>query len=240
VKTTRRRAAGLVTAALLGAAAALTPASPALAHTAITIEPARAGAKNAVADVNAEAESDTAGVTKVQIFLPVGITPDDITPMSVPKGWQVTKQETGYSVAGPALAVGANAEHKIRIKQLPTYEAISFKVLQTYSDGRVDRWIGLPSDDDPEPQNPAPTVKLAGGSGTAPTATPTTAATPAASVGATSPAATPTASSAPAAAPVPPPAPSSGSSLWWIAGLAALAVIIAGVLLALRRRRATT
>jgi hypothetical protein len=236
VKTTRRRAAGLVTAALLGAAAALTAANPASAHTAIIIEPAHAGAKNAVADVNAEAESDTAGVTKVQVFLPVGIAPDDITQISLPKNWQLTKQETGYTVAGPALAVGTNAEHKVRIRQLPTYEAISFKVLQTYSDGRVDRWIALPDDEDPEPQNPAPTVKLAGGSGAAPTVSAAASTAPAASA----PPVTGASSAAPTAAPAPPPASSSGSNLWWIAGLAAVAVIVAGVLLAIRRRRPAT
>jgi hypothetical protein len=220
--------------------AAVTAANPALAHTGITVEPARAGAKNAVANVNAEAESETAGVTKVQIFLPAGIAPDDITQVSLPKNWKLTKQDTSYTVEGPALAVGRNAEHKIKIRQLPMYESISFRVLQTYSDGRIDRWIALPSDDDPEPANPAPTVKLAGGSGVAPTATPAASPSPSPSVAASTAAPAEQASNpAPTTAAVAEPAAdaSDSSPLWWIAALVAAAAIAGGVLFAVRRRR---
>nr|WP_221383106.1 DUF1775 domain-containing protein [Actinoplanes polyasparticus] len=236
--TIGRRAATYAAAALLGTAAALSLAGPAAAHTGITIEPAKAGAKNAIADVNAEAESQSAGVTKVQIFLPAGIVPADITAVSLPKQWKLTKQDTSYTVAGPALAVGTNAEHKVRIRQLPMYAEISFRVLQSYSDGKTDRWIALPSKDDPEPANPAPTVKLAGGTGVAPTATPSPSPSPSAN-----PSSSPSASSpsAPGTVDAAPPATNSSASSgsnagWWIGGGILLVVLIAGALLLARSR----
>lgn len=236
-----QRAAGFAAAALAGVAASLIAANPASAHTGISIEPARAGAKNAVASVNAEAESETAGVTKVQIFLPVGIAPDDITQVSLPKRWTLTKQDSGYTVEGPAMPVGRNAEHKIRIRQLPTYASISFKVLQTYSDGRIDRWIALP-DEGADLKNPAPTVKLAGGSGVAPTVTPapspTSSTSPSGEVAA-SPATSPS-NAGPVAAPERAADESStGSSVWWIIGGVVLVLLAAGAFLVVRRRPST-
>jgi uncharacterized protein YcnI len=229
VLTTTRRLAGLAAAAILGTVAALTVTGPALAHTGIAIEPARAGAKNAVASVNAEAESETAGVTKVQLFLPAGITPADVTAVNLPKGWQLTKQADAYTIEGPALPVGRNAEHKVRIRQLPTYESITFKVLQSYSDGRVDRWIGLPSAENPEPENPAPTVKLAGGSGAAPTGTPSP--TAASAPPSAQPSAAPT-----AAEPQAEEAGQSSTARWWVIALVVVAALITGVVVVRRRR----
>lgn len=234
---TMRRLTGCLAASLVGLAMVVSAAGPASAHTGVTISPARAGAKNAVATVNAEAESDSAGVTKVQIYLPAGITPDDVTQVSLPKQWKLTKQDVSYTVQGPALAVGRNAEHKIRIRQLPKYAQISFKVLQTYSDGRTDRWIGLPTKEDPEPEDPAPTVKLAGGSGTAPAATTTTA--PASPSAASTAASSAPPVSAAAAPPIEPAGDTqdAGSTWWWIAGVLIVALIAGGVITARRRRR---
>jgi hypothetical protein len=236
VTMTRRRVTGYAAAALLGAAVAVSAASPASAHTGITIDPARAGAKNAVATINAEAESDSAGVTKMQIFLPAGIAPDDVTQISLPNRWKLTRQLTSYTVEGAALAVGRNAEHKIRIRQLPMYASISFKVLQTYSDGRTDRWIGLGTKDNPAPDNPAPTVKLAGGSGTAPDVSTTAPASPSAE--ATTTPSTPPASAA--AAPQIEPVGDSQQGVpvwWWVAGLLVLAILAVGMMVTVRRRR---
>jgi hypothetical protein len=235
VTTVRRRMPVYAAASLLAAVASLAVAGPAHAHTGITIEPARAGAANAVATVNAEAESDTAGVTKLQVYLPVGIAPADVTPLRLPKGWTLTRQESSYAVAGPALPVGTDAEHEIRIRRLPQFASITFKVLQSYSDGRTDRWIALPSDDDPEPENPAPTVTLAGGSGTAP-ASATTPPAPATTPPAPSAAPATAAPSAPAAAPAAEPG---GTGWWWAAGAVLLAALVAGTALTLRRRRSS-
>jgi uncharacterized protein YcnI len=234
VTTTRRRVSTCAAASLVAAVASAAVAAPAYAHTGITIEPARAGATNAVATVNAEAESDTSGVTKLQVFLPVGIAPADVTAVRLPKRWTLTRQESSYTVAGPALPVGTDAEHEIRIRKLPEYASITFKVLQTYGDGRTDRWIALPSEDDPEPENPAPTVTLAGGSGTAPASAPATASAPASAA----PPAPATATAASAAADRAAPAADSGSPMgWWAVGAAVFAALAAGAVIIGRRRR---
>jgi uncharacterized protein YcnI len=227
-----------VVASMVGAAAALTVAAPAYAHTEISIDPARAGARNAVATVDAEAESESAGVTKVQIFLPDGISGRDLTPVSLPKGWQLTTEDGSYTVAGAALPVGRDAVHKVRIRQLPRYESVTFKVLQSYSDGRTDRWIALPTAEDPEPANPAPTVKLAGGSGTAPATRPPSSPSPGSPTAGGSPAASGgVASSAAVVAEPAAPAGRGTPAVWWVAGIGALLVLGAGAAVLVRRRR---
>ncbi|MFI7519576.1 DUF1775 domain-containing protein [Micromonospora globbae] len=178
----KRRYFALAATALASAVAVLTTGSPAWAHTGVTISPARAGASNAVVTVNAEAESDSAGVTSVQVFLPNGITAQDVTLMKGPKGWKLSSSGVdNYTIAGPAVPVGTDAEHQVRVRQLPNAPQVSFKILQKYSDGRVDRWIEVPSAANPEPANPAPTVKLAAAApashSAAPSMTPPTAST---------------------------------------------------------------
>ncbi|MCG5466633.1 YcnI family protein [Micromonospora sp. MED01] len=172
----RRRYYALAVTMLAGAASAVVIGTPASAHTGVTVSPARAGASNAVVTVNAEAESDSAGVTSVQVFLPDGITAQDVTLLKAPKGWKLSSTAAdSYAVGGTAVPVGKDAEHQVRVRQLPNAPQVSLKILQTYSDGRVDRWIEVPSAGNPEPANPAPTVKLAAAAppaGAAPTTAP--------------------------------------------------------------------
>ncbi|MFI7068897.1 DUF1775 domain-containing protein [Micromonospora sediminicola] len=170
------RYGALAATVLVGAVAAVAVSSPAWAHTDVTVSPARAGASNAVVTVNAEAESDSAGITSVQVFLPDGITASDVTLIKGPKGWKLSSSAAGsYTVAGPAVPVGEDAEHQVRVRQLPDAPQVSFKILQKYSDGRVDRWIEVPSSANPEPANPAPTVKLVAAAPASAAATPTAA-----------------------------------------------------------------
>ena len=51
----------------------------------------------------------------------------------------------------------------VKAKQLPNAPQVTFKVVQTYSDGEVVRWIELAGADGKEPDNPAPIVKLTPG-----------------------------------------------------------------------------
>jgi hypothetical protein len=90
------------------------------------------------------------------VVLPEGIAPADVTYGEGPKGWKFTAGDDGYTVEGPALKAGVNAEYSVVVKQLPDAEKPAFKTLQTYSDGRIDRWIEL----DQDGENPAPTLKL--------------------------------------------------------------------------------
>jgi uncharacterized protein YcnI len=136
-------------------------AAPAWAHTTVSVEPAVAGAPNAVVTVNAAAESDTAGIASLRVVLPAGIAPGDVTYVDGPPGWALQPDAEGYAVGGPAVPVGQDAVHRVRVRQLPSTPTLVFKVLQTYTDGRVDRWIEVPSAANAKPEFPAPVVTLA-------------------------------------------------------------------------------
>ncbi|MCZ7379807.1 DUF1775 domain-containing protein [Micromonospora sp. WMMC250] len=234
----RRRYYALAVTMLAGAASTVAIGTPASAHTGVKVSPARALASNAVVTVNAEAENDNAGVKSVQVFLPDGITAPDVTLLKAPKGWKLSSTAAdSYTVGGPAVPVGTDAEHQVRVRQLPNAPQVSFKILQTYSDGRVDRWIEVPSAANPEPANPAPTVKLAAAAPPASAAPTTAPATPSA---APSSAATdaPATDAAVTAFPSANDEPAAGNGGLWIGVGVLLAVIAAvGAALYLRQRR---
>ncbi|MFI8192054.1 DUF1775 domain-containing protein [Streptomyces sp. NPDC085946] len=131
----------LLTAA--GATAVLVTAGPAFAHVEVEAEEARALAENVELTFTAESESATAGITGLRVVLPEGITPADVTFGAGPEGWTFTANDDGYIVKGPAVRAGEDAEHSVVVRQLPDAEELAFKTLQTYSDGRIDRWIEL-------------------------------------------------------------------------------------------------
>ncbi|MGP3952196.1 DUF1775 domain-containing protein [Streptomyces sp. 7N604] len=177
-RTTRARAVrrfAAVTTVALSLALAL--AAPAFAHVEVSAKDARALAEDVTLTFVAESESSSAGITKLQVFLPEGITPDDVTYGEGPKGWKLTRNDDSYTVSGPALAKGEDAEYTVTIRQLPEAKSLAFKTLQSYSDGRVDRWIELekssghghgnsapilelkPAAPDAKPADPSPTAK---------------------------------------------------------------------------------
>ncbi|MFD0275577.1 DUF1775 domain-containing protein [Kitasatospora sp. NPDC127111] len=197
------------TSRLLGRAATATAvvagtlvvAVPAFAHVEVESETAQALAANATVTFTAEAESTTAGLAGFQVVLPEGIAPADVALADAPAGWTLAATADGYTVGGPALAPGKDAVYKITVKQLPDAGELVFKTLETYGDGRIDRWIELPKAGT-KPEHPAPTLKLAAAApGAAPIGTPSvapTGATPSAS-GAPSAPATPSVPAAPSA-----------------------------------------
>ncbi|WP_234388563.1 MULTISPECIES: DUF1775 domain-containing protein [Streptomyces] len=147
----------------LSAAVALTAtlalAAPAAAHAGVEADTPQALAENVTLTFVSEAESAEAGFTELRIVLPEGITPADVTLDEAPKGWKLKATGDGYSIGGPALKVGVDAEHKIKVRQLPDAKEIAFKTVETYSDGEVSRWIELPTDAGGSEQ-PAPVLKL--------------------------------------------------------------------------------
>ncbi|WP_369167207.1 DUF1775 domain-containing protein [Streptomyces sp. R28] len=124
-------------------AVAVAAAGPAAAHTEVEAEGARALDQNVALTFTAESESGSAGISKLEVILPEGITPEDITYKEGPKGWKLAPTSRGYTVSGPKLAVGEDAEYVVAVRQLPDAKTLVFKTLQTYGDGRVDRWIEL-------------------------------------------------------------------------------------------------
>jgi hypothetical protein len=195
-------------------------ATPALAHTEATIDNPQAGATNITLTLNAEAESDTAGIKGLEVVLPEGITPDQVSLATAPSGWKLASTAQGFTIAGTTLPVGTDAKASLRLEQLPAAATVlAFKTLVNYSDGQVDRWIEVRTSGGPEVKDPAPTVSLK-----------------AASAGAVLPATSPTA--APAtnaqAAPIADTSANSGPTDWIIGG-AVLFVVVAGLLLWRRR-----
>src|SRR2546429_4205408 len=136
-------------------------AGPALAHVEVSADKPQAGATDVTVSFNAEAESDKAGAKLVQVVLPEGITPTDVSYVSGPAGWTLTKTADGYTVGGAALAVHKPVEYKVRIATLPaTATSLAFKTVVTYANNDADRWIEIPVAGQPEPPHPAPVLAL--------------------------------------------------------------------------------
>jgi uncharacterized protein YcnI len=170
----------VVTGAVLAASVAF--AVPASAHVEVEAEGAAALAENVTLNFTAESESDKAGITKLEVILPEGIAPADITYKEGPTGWKPATTDRGYAVSGPAVAVGKDAAYSVTVRQLPDAESLAFKTLQSYSDGQLDRWIELEKSSDGGHGSPAPILELKPAAPGAkpvspiPTAEPTTAA----------------------------------------------------------------
>ncbi|AZQ33016.1 DUF1775 domain-containing protein [Streptomyces cyaneochromogenes] len=155
------RRTGALTAFAFAAAVAFP--GPAAAHAEVEAEGARALDQNVALTFTAESESATAGISKLEVILPEGVTPADITYKEGPKGWKLVPTERGYTVSGSKLAVGEDAEYVVTVRQLPDTRTLVFKTLQTYSDGQVDRWIELDEEsagDGHGHGHPAPQLEL--------------------------------------------------------------------------------
>jgi periplasmic copper chaperone A len=161
----KRRLILLATAAI----AALTIPAAAQAH--ITVHPnALPAAGFTVITVQVPNERDNASTVKVDVKFPNGIF---IASPAVMPGWKsrvITKKlskpveiEPGFSVSsrvdrivfsGGKIGPGQFLSFPVSIKA-PAAKAgtlLTFKALQTYSNGEIVRWIGNPSADEPAPQ----------------------------------------------------------------------------------------
>jgi periplasmic copper chaperone A len=179
LRTAARAALGTLAA---GCAACLVlVAAPGWAH--VTVNPSTAAQGGyTVLSFRVPTESDSASTTKVQVFLPADhplasvsvrphpgwhtkvVTKKLATPLSTDDG-QVT--EGVYSITwtpdGPkdALKPGEYDDFDVSVGPLPEVSSLTFKTLQTYSDGTVVRWIDPPAaSGQPEPEHPAPTLTL--------------------------------------------------------------------------------
>ena len=181
--TTLRRAArrALRTLAAAGAACLVLVAAPGWAH--VTVDPGTAtqGGYTALS-FRVPNETDSTSTTKVQLFLPqdhplasVSVRPHPgwhakvvtkklATPLSTDDG-EVT--EGVYSITWTpddrqdALQPGEYDEFDISAGPFPKVSSLTFKVLQTYSDGTVVRWIDPAAPEgQPEPEHPAPVLTL--------------------------------------------------------------------------------
>ncbi|HEX3336820.1 MAG TPA: YcnI family protein [Jatrophihabitans sp.] len=169
----------LITAAVLAALLAL--AGPAFAHVTVTAPGAvRGGSDQEITfRVPVEENIDTTAVT-VQLPTDTPIASVDVLPVP---GWthaqQTTKlakpiktddgdittavsQITWTAAPGQGLKPGEYGEFTIIAGLLPDAKSLTFKALQTYSDGSVVRWIEVAAPGSTtEPDHPAPVLDLA-------------------------------------------------------------------------------
>jgi len=193
-RTTLRTAArvALGTLASVASVCLVLVAAPGWAHVTVNPDTATQGGYTALS-FRVPTESDSASTTKVQVFLPqdhplasVSVKPHPgwhakvvtkklATPLSTDDGpvtegvFSVTWTPDGRQ---DAIAPGEYDEFDISVGPLPDVSSLTFKTLQTYSDGTVVRWIDPPAaEGQPEPEHPAPTLALVPASDQGPEAT---------------------------------------------------------------------
>jgi uncharacterized protein YcnI len=155
-------------AALVIAVAFVVPAA-ASAHVSVHPNAVPAGA-NATLDIRVPTESDTAKTTKLQVKFPPGFIGVATQP---PPGWTSKVLTTKLAkpvqtddgpidtqvsevdwTAGPGAGIPpgqfANFPISVALPGRPG-QVLAFKTVQTYSDGKVARWIGPPASDQPAP-----------------------------------------------------------------------------------------
>jgi uncharacterized protein YcnI len=172
----RLAVAGAFTALLVGL-----PAVPALAHVSVSSTDAEQGGWGAIT-FRVPTESATAATTKLTVQLP---TDQPITTVSVRPvaGWAhretttklatPVKNDEGEEIteavstiewtangAASAIKPGEYGEFSISAGPLPEVQTITFKAIQTYSDGKQVAWIEEAANG-AEPEHPAPVLTLA-------------------------------------------------------------------------------
>lgn len=162
----------------LAAAAVLTAAGAASAHVTVHPDSYAEGATDGALTFRVPDEDDTASTTKVQLFLPtdhpllgVLVSPHDgwtakvtttrlKTPVKTDDG-TITDAVSEITWTGAKIAPGRYEDFDVAFGQLPDDTGqLAFKTLQTYSDGKVVRWIEEAEQGEEEPENPAPVLKL--------------------------------------------------------------------------------
>jgi uncharacterized protein YcnI len=153
-------------------------AAPAAAHVTVSPEEATKGGFARIA-FQVPNESDTASTTKLEVVLPDDAPVGSVSTMPL-AGWTVKVEQrkadppievegslvsevvskiTWTAAAGGGVKPGEFVEFPVSLGPLPDTDQMVFKVLQTYSDGEISRWIEAPTGGE-EPENPAPVLKL--------------------------------------------------------------------------------
>jgi uncharacterized protein YcnI len=158
-------------------------ALPASAHVAIDPESAPRGSEAVTLAFNVPNEKDPQTTTQVELVMPEN-HPFTLVDYEPAPGWKVTTQTTTLPkpvqtdeglvkqavtrviFSGGSIDVGQFQRFVLRVGPLPdTGSELEFKALQTYSDGTVVRWIETTPPGGPEPDNPAPVLKLTAATG---------------------------------------------------------------------------
>ncbi|MFD4510188.1 YcnI family protein [Streptomyces sp. NPDC058457] len=178
VSATRHTLRRAATVTAVTAASVLVAAGVASAHVTVHPESYAKGATDGVLTFRVPNEEDTASTAKVQVYLPtdhpvlgVLVTPQDgwtakvtttklKTPVKTDDG-TITEAVSEVTWTGGKIGAGQYEDFDVAFGQLPEdTDQLTFKTLQTYSDGKVVRWIEEAQSGGEEPENPAPTLKL--------------------------------------------------------------------------------
>jgi periplasmic copper chaperone A len=170
----------LITVAAVAAVSVGLTALPALAHVSVSSPTATQGGFS-VLTFRMPNETDKADATELKVQLPAD-QPLAFVSVKPQPGWSYTvtraklatplKDDDGNTVTdypsvidwkatGGGIKPGEFAEFQLSVGPLPKADAMTFKALQSYSDGSVVSWIEVPpAGSTEEPEHPAPTLKL--------------------------------------------------------------------------------
>ncbi|ADI08403.1 hypothetical protein SBI_05283 [Streptomyces bingchenggensis BCW-1] len=152
-------------------------ATPAFAHVSVQPGQAEQGSYSTIA-FKVPNEKDNASTVKLEVTLPADHPLASVMAQPVP-GWDVKLTKTklakpvevhGEKISeavtkvtwtGGKIEPGTFQQFPLSVGELPEdADQLVFKALQTYDDKEVVRWIEAPKDGAPEPENPAPVLKL--------------------------------------------------------------------------------
>ena len=172
------------------AAIVVLPATAASAH--VTIEPPSAPkGTDAVISFVVPNEMENANTTQVQVVFPTDHLIPDASTQPV-AGWTPRSQmahsdkplQTDHGTtndyvqsitwSGGSIPPGQFQEFAIALGLPDDASSLTFKALQTYSNGQIVRWIETRGAGQPEPENPAPVLQLTSANGDTSAATTTT------------------------------------------------------------------
>lgn len=169
-------------------------AAPAFAH--VTIKPGTAEQGGFTTQaIQVPNERDDASTVKVEVTFPTDHPLAFVSVEAVP-GWQITVERAKLATpitsddgevteavskitwSGGSIAPGYFQTFPVSMGPLPEVSSLTFKAVQTYSNGEVVSWIEEATPGGEEPELPAPVLTLTKGSDEAASTTPTTTALP--------------------------------------------------------------
>ncbi|WP_155057273.1 YcnI family copper-binding membrane protein [Streptomyces blattellae] len=174
------KASRLAAAGAVAASAVVVLSSPAFAHVSVQPEGTAAKGGYAVVDFKVPNEQDDASTTKLEINFPTDHPLASVMPEPV-EGWSIKTTTSTldkpvenhgeriseaitkitWTATGKGIEPGFFQKFPVSIGALPEdTDELTFKALQTYSNGDVVRWIEEQQEGQDEPENPAPVLTL--------------------------------------------------------------------------------
>ncbi|MFF3013021.1 YcnI family protein [Streptomyces sp. NPDC057939] len=169
-------------AAAIAAGTVLVLSAPAFAH--VGVQPGEA-TKGGYATINFKVpnERDNASTTQLEVSFPIDQPLTSVMPQDIP-GWtvsvekskldkpltvhgkQINEAVTKVTWSGGKIEPGKFQQFPVSVGKLPeNADQMVFKAIQTYDNNEVVRWIEEAKEGAPEPQTPAPVLKLTAAKG---------------------------------------------------------------------------